>query len=120
LQHGRVLTLTERGHEYSLPIGKLKRIVMHVCFVFVNVPESSYLLLDLLATRPFAEEAEAMLVLDLVLESDLCARQKAHSYVWFSDRSESASDGFVELCRYQLVCDLCRSRCNDVKTVIAH
>ena len=61
-----------------------------------------------------------MFVLDLLLESDLCAGQKAHSYVWVSDRSESASDSFVELCRYQLVSDLCRSGDNDVQTVIAH
>ena len=37
-----------------------------------------------------------------------------------TDSREAASERVIELCRHQLVSDLCGSRCDELQTVIAH
>ena len=44
LQHGRVLAFTQPGEQNHLPIGELKRVVMHVGLVLVDLSEPSHLL----------------------------------------------------------------------------
>jgi hypothetical protein len=40
LQHDGVLTFAQPGHEHDLPVKELKRIVMHVGLVFVDLLEA--------------------------------------------------------------------------------
>ena len=40
MQHDGVLTFAQPGHEHDLPVGELKRIVMHVGLVFVDLLEA--------------------------------------------------------------------------------
>src|SRR5262249_20451206 len=119
LQDGRVLPLTESGEHDDLTVGKLKRIVMHVGLI----------LLDLLEPRHFPklfrwlqarEESESMLVLDLFLERDLRAGKKTYRHVWFPDRSKTARDRVAELRRNQFVSDHGGPGCNELQTVVAH
>jgi hypothetical protein len=49
LQHDGVLTFAQPGHEHDLPVGELKRIVMHVGLAFVDLLEASHLLAELRA-----------------------------------------------------------------------
>ena len=49
MQHDGVLTFAQPGHDHDLPVGELKRIVMHVGLVFVDLLETSHLLAELRA-----------------------------------------------------------------------
>ena len=63
LQHGRVLAFTQPGEQNHLPIGELKRVVMHVRLVLFDLSEPSHLLAEL----PVREEAKRMVALDFPL-----------------------------------------------------
>jgi len=47
LQHGRALAFAQPVEQNDLPVGKLKRFVMSVRVVHVNLPEAGHLLRDL-------------------------------------------------------------------------
>ena len=53
---------------------------------------------------------------NILLEGDLRAGKQAHRYGQISDSGETASDGVVELRRYQLVSDPCRPGREQVQT----
>src|ERR1700676_1041720 len=116
LQHSRLLTHAEPGEQHNLPVGELKRVVMHVRLLLLDLPEPSHFPPELFPRHPVREEN----ALDLVLERNLRAGKKAHGHVWFSHRGTTTSDRVVECRRHQFVCDLCRSGCNELQTVVAH
>src|SRR5262249_43866207 len=108
LQHGRALTFTQPGEQNSLPVRKLKCIVIGDRLITVNLPESSHPLFDL----PSPEDAKTTVVLNFRLERDLRAGKEAYCHVWLADCGEAASGGTAKACCFQLVSGLCRSGCD--------
>jgi len=100
------LTFTQPGKQHDLPVRELQRVVMHVWLLQVDLPESSYLLLDEFLVP---EELKNTLAFDLPLERDLRAGKKTYSYMWFPDGGKTTSESVIELRRHQLVSDLCGS-----------
>jgi hypothetical protein len=75
LQHGHALTFAQSIEQHDLPVGKLKRIVMRVWIVDVNLSEPSQLLHDL------SVREKEMTILDHILfEGDLRAGKQAHRH----------------------------------------
>src|SRR5262249_31342336 len=118
LQHRCVLTFIKPRDQHGLSVGEFKCIVMHVRLVRVQLPEAGNLVTNYLSADPVC--GKATLKLDLLLERNLGAGKEAHRHVWFSPRGKTARDRVVELRRYELVSDLCRSGRYMVQTVVAH
>src|SRR6266849_3575231 len=118
LQHNCMLPLAQPGDEHNLPVRELECVVMHVRLILADLPEARHFLFDLFPELQIREKT--MLVFDLFLERDLRAGKEAHGYVWFSDRGKTASDRVAEFRRHQFVSDHCRSRCDELQTVVAH
>ena len=74
LQHGRVLTFAQMRQQHDLPVRKLKRIMMNVRLVLVDLSEHSHPMPEL---TPWAEHEDS-LALHLLLESKLCAGKQAY------------------------------------------
>jgi hypothetical protein len=88
LQHGRVLTYAQTSEQHDLPVWELKRIVMYTWLFLVDLPEPGHFRSKLSSRRPFREGN----ALDILLERDLRAGQKAHRHVWFSDSGKTTGD----------------------------
>jgi hypothetical protein len=99
-----VLAFAQPVEQYGLSVGELKRIVMRVQIVHIDLSEPRYLLSDLPA-----REKRTPILDNVLLEGDLRARKQAHCNGRFLHRGETARDGIIELRRDQLVSDLCRS-----------
>src|SRR5262245_1486107 len=119
LQHGRPLAFAQTGDQHDLSIGEFQGVVMHVRAIHVELPESSHLISKLAELHPRQQAAKRMVALYLALECHFGAGKKTHCHIRLSDGSKTAREK-VELRRHQLVSDLCRSRRDVVKTVIAH
>ena len=85
LQHGRVLSFAQMRQQHDFPVRKLKRIMMNVRLVLVDLSEHSHPMPEL---TPWAEH-EATLALHLFLESKLCAGKQAYGHIGLADRSKT-------------------------------
>src|SRR5258708_34867971 len=66
--------------------------MMFVRLVFVELPKTSHLLAELGLGLPVWVAPGNAYELDLLFKRDFRAGQKAHGYIWFSDRSEATAD----------------------------
>ena len=66
--------------------------MMFVRLVFVELPKTSHLLAELGLGLPVWVAPGNAFELDLLFKRDFRAGQKAHGYIWFSDRSEATAD----------------------------
>jgi hypothetical protein len=99
-----VLTFAQSVEQHDLSVGKLKRVVMFVWIVDVNLSEPSNL------PRDLSVREKGMTILNHILfEGDLRARKQAHCHGRLFCCGKSARDGVLEFRRYQLLSDLCRS-----------
>jgi hypothetical protein len=117
LQDGRNLTGAQPGQEYDLAAGKLKRVVMCVRLIGIQLPKLSYPIHDL---RALAKEVQSGFILHVFLEREFRARKQTNRNAWLSDSSETTGDRPAELGRHQLVANLCGSGCDKIQAVITH
>jgi hypothetical protein len=68
-----MLTFAQAVNQHDLPFGKLQRIVMDVGLVDVDLPEPSYLFLNLPGPQARQEAAKDMVAFHLFLERQLGA-----------------------------------------------
>ena len=69
---------------------------------------------NLVPNERLAEQAEGAFILDVVLESQLCAGKRTDSTTCFADGGKAARDRFLEICRDELVSNLGWSRGDEV------
>ena len=99
LQYGRVLTFAQSRQQHDLPIRKFQSVVMYVRLIELDLAELCCAPLDL----ALGQNAEEIVVFDVVLEYQFGAGPQAYCYVGFSDRGKATGDGVVEFRRHQLV-----------------
>ena len=76
LQHGRVLAYAYTSEQHDLTIGELKRVVMHVRLLLLDLPEPSHRMIDLLRfPLEKAPPKSRNHTLDFAFERDLGARK---------------------------------------------
>jgi hypothetical protein len=116
LQYGRVLTFAQSRQQHDLPVRKFQRVVMCVRFIELDLTELGRAPLD------FAlwQNAEEIVVFDVVLEYQFGAGPQAHRYVGFSNSGKATGGGVVESRRHQLVSYLRRPGFDEMQTEIAH
>ena len=85
LQHGRALTFAQLRQEDDLPIGKLKRIMMGVGLVHVDLPKLSHAVAEL----TICAEYPGGLALHFLLEGELCTGKQTYGDVPVLDRSKA-------------------------------
>jgi hypothetical protein len=117
LQNSRHLTRDQARKQNDLAVGELKRVVMGVTFIAVDLPKPSYLCFCLAA---WMKEVESGLVFHRFLEGEFGARKQANRNFWLANSSETSGNRSAELSRYQLIADFCRSECNKIQAIVAH
>jgi hypothetical protein len=98
------------GQQYDLATGKLNGIVVRARIIQVDLPEPPHPVSDV--PRFFLEktqEKSGLLALDVTIERDLGAWEKADGHLRFADRGESLRRRVPKLRRNQLVSNLGRS-----------
>src|SRR5437762_2354903 len=96
LQDGRALTLAEPCHENHPAVGKLQRVMVHVRLAGINSSKPGKSLA--LHTKPEARQqaGEGVGRLDLAVENEFGAREKADCYSRLGHRREAAGFGSGE------------------------
>jgi len=110
LQHCGVLTNAEMGQQHDLATGKLNGIVVGARIIQVDLPEPPDPVGDV--PRFFLEKTEeksGLLALDIAIERNLGAGEKADGDLRFSDCGEAVRRRVPKLRRNQLVSNLGRS-----------
>ena len=110
-----MLTLAQSRYQHDLPVRKFQRVVMRVRFMKLDLTELRRAPLHL-ALRQNAEE---IVVFDVVLEYQFGPGPQAHRHFGFSDSGKATGDGVVEFCRHQLVGYLRRPGFDEMQTEIA-
>src|SRR5262249_58066143 len=103
-------------HNNNLPAGKFQRVMMDMRVIHVDLAESSHAVLD----PCFAKHAEGAVKLDLVVESELSAREQADRDVGMTDFGEAACDRLHEIGGNEPIRDLGRPRRDEMQTIVAH
>src|SRR5579862_2538053 len=121
LQHCRRLPRHQARQQHDLAVWKLKRVVMNVRLVDIDLSETSHLVRDLAQTAPVKQkEPESALEFDLAVERHLRSRKKTDRSIGLLDVCETACDRIPEFGRLQLVSNLCRTGCDAMHAVVAH
>jgi hypothetical protein len=105
-----MLTNAEMGQQHDLATRKLNGIVVRARIIQVDLPEPPDPVRDV--PRFFLEKAEeksGLRALDIAIERNLGAGEKAYGHLRFSDRGEAVRRRVPELRRNQLVSNLGRS-----------
>jgi hypothetical protein len=98
------------SQQHDLATGKLNCIVVRAWIIQVDLPEPPDPVSDV--PRFFLEKTEeksGLLALDIAIERDLGAGEKAHGHLGFADCGESVRRRVPKLRRNQLVSNLGRS-----------
>jgi hypothetical protein len=117
LQNGGNLTREQARKQDDLSVGKLKRIVMGVELIAVNLPKLSYVSFCFAA---WMKEVKSGLVFHRFLEGEFGARKQTNRNFWLSNSRETSGNRSAELGRYQLVADFRWSGCNKIQAIVAH
>src|ERR1700728_3675967 len=71
-------------------------------------------------SKPGKKPRKRMTALCFFFKRNFRAGKKTHCDVWFPDCRESTRDTLGKFCCYQLVTDLCRTRCDIVQAIVTH
>ncbi len=105
-----------RRHHHEPAVGKLKRVVMDMRIVHIDLAEAS----DALGQAGPAEQSESTVVLHVPIEGDFGAGKEADGHLWFAERGETARDRLNKVGGNKPVRYLGRTRGDEVQAVIAH
>ena len=83
LQHGRHLALAKPCHQHDAPIRELQGVMMGIVPVHVDLTETRDTIRDLTEAEAWQQTAEAVIDLDVTLESELGARTQATKALLF-------------------------------------
>jgi len=117
LQNGRNLAREQASKQNDLAVGKLKRVVMGVKLMAVDLPKLSYLSFCLAA---WMKEVKSGLVFHRFVEGEFSARKQTNRNFWLSNSSETSGNRSAELSRYQLIANFRWSGCNKIQAIVAH